>query len=151
MSEIIDLKRRNFLKGSAAAAAAAGVATTSAFASSYDDAKELKEQKEEDIKNATYTPSICGMCVNMCGVIARNVNGKVTKIDPNPVYTKNRNFMCARGNAGLGGAYDPDRLQTPLIRVGEKGSGKYRKATWEEALNYISDKMVKILDEEKDN
>ena len=151
MSEIVDLKRRNFLKGSAAAAAAAGVATTTAFASSYDDAKELKKQKEEDIKNAKYTPSICGMCVNMCGVIARNVNGKVTKIDPNPLYTKSRNFMCARGNAGLGGAYDPDRLQTPLIRVGEKGSGKYRKATWEEALDYIAKKMIKILDEEKDN
>jgi thiosulfate reductase/polysulfide reductase chain A len=150
MSEIIDLKRRNFLKGSAAAAAAAGVATTTAFAS-YDDAKELKKQKEEDIKNAKYTPSICGMCVNMCGVIARNVNGKVTKIDPNPLYTKSRNFMCARGNAGLGGAYDPDRLQTPLIRVGEKGSGKYRKATWKEALDYIAKKMIKILDEEKDN
>ena len=150
MSEIIDLKRRNFLKGSAAAAAAAGIATTTAFAS-YDDAKELKKQKEEDIKNAKYTPSICGMCVNMCGVIARNVNGKVTKIDPNPLYTKSRNFMCARGNAGLGGAYDPDRLQTPLIRVGEKGSGKYRKATWEEALDYIAKKMIKILDEEKDN
>ena len=150
MSEIIDLKRRNFLKGSAAAAAAAGVATTTAFAS-YDDAKELKKQKEEDIKNAKYTPSICGMCVNMCGIIARNVNGKVTKIDPNPLYTKNRNFMCARGNAGLGGAYDPDRLQTPLIRVGEKGSGKYRKATWKEALDYIAKKMIKILDEEKDN
>ena len=150
MSEIIDLKRRNFLKGSAAAAAAAGIATTSAFAS-YDDAKELKKQKEEDIKNAKYTPSICGMCVNMCGIIARNVNGKVTKIDPNPLYTKNRNFMCARGNAGLGGAYDPDRLQTPLIRVGEKGSGKYRKATWKEALDYIAKKMIKILDEEKDN
>ena len=150
MSEIIDLKRRNFLKGSAVAATAAGIATTSAFAS-YDDAKELKEQKEEDIKNAKYTPSICGMCVNMCGIIARNVNGKVTKIDPNPLYTKNRNFMCARGNAGLGGAYDPDRLQTPLIRVGEKGSGKYRKATWEEALDYIAKKMIKILDEEKDN
>ena len=152
MSEIIDLKRRNFLKGSAAAAVGAGVATTSAFAlQSYEDAKDAKKQKEEDIKNAKYTPSICGMCVNMCGVIARNVDGKVTKIEPNPLYTKNRNFMCARGQAGIASENDPDRITTPLIRVGEKGSGKFRKASWEEALDFISKKMVKILEEEKDN
>jgi thiosulfate reductase/polysulfide reductase chain A len=152
MSEIIDLKRRNFLKGSAAAAVGAGVATTSAFAlESYGDAKEAKKEKEEDIKNATYTPSICGMCVNMCGVIARNVDGKVTKIEPNPLYTKSRNFMCARGQAGIASENDPDRITTPLIRVGEKGSGKFRKATWEEALDFIAKKMVKILEEEKDN
>jgi thiosulfate reductase/polysulfide reductase chain A len=152
MSEIIDLKRRNFLKGSATAAVAAGVATTSAFAlESYGDAKEAKKEKEEDIKNAKYTPSICGMCVNMCGVIARNVDGKVTKIDPNPLYTKSRNFMCARGQAGIAAENDPDRITTPLIRVGEKGSGKFRKATWEEALDHISKKMIKILEEEKDN
>lgn len=152
MSEIINLKRRNFLKGSAAAAAGVAAATTPAFAfNPYEDAINAKEKKENEIKNATFTPSICGMCVNMCGVIARNVDGKVVKIDPNPLYTKSRNFMCARGNAGLGAAYDPDRIKFPMIRVGEKGSGKFRKATWEEAFNYIAEKMVKILDEEKDN
>ncbi len=151
MSKIVDLKRRNFLKGSAAAAVGAGLASTSAFASSYDDAKELKQQKEEDIKNAKYTPSVCGMCVNMCGVIVRNVDGKITKIDPNPLHTKSRGFMCARGNAGIASEYDPDRITKPLIRVGEKGSGKYREASWAEALDFISKKMVKILEEEKDN
>jgi thiosulfate reductase/polysulfide reductase chain A len=151
MSNIVDLKRRNFIKGSAAAAAAASVASTSVFAGSYDNAKNMKQQKEEDIKNAKYTASICGMCVNMCGVIARNVNGKVTKIDPNPLFVKSRNFMCARGNAGLGAAYDPDRIKKPMIRVGEKGSGKFKEVSWDEALDYIAKKMVKIIDEEKDN
>ncbi|RUM56654.1 MAG: thiosulfate reductase, partial [Nautilia sp.] len=151
MSKIIDLKRRNFLKGSAAAAAAASVASTSAFAGSYDDAKNLKQQKEEDIKNAKYTPVVCGMCVNMCGVIAREVDGKITKIDPNPLHTKSRGFMCARGNAGIAEEYDPDRLTKPLKRVGPKGSGKFVEISWEQALDEISQKMVKILEEERDN
>jgi thiosulfate reductase/polysulfide reductase chain A len=151
MSKIVDLKRRNFLKGSAAAAAAASVASTSAFAGSYDDAKNLKQQKEEDIKNAKYTASICGMCVNMCGVIVRNVDGKITKVDPNPLHTKSRGFMCARGNAGLAAEYDPDRITKPLKRVGPKGSGKFEEISWEQALEEISQKMVKILDEERDN
>jgi len=152
MSKIIDLKRRSFLKGSAAAAAGVSLASTNAFAlSPYEDALNAKEKKEEEVKNAVYTPSVCGMCVNMCGIIARNVNGKVTKIDPNPLYTKSRDFMCARGNAGIAAQYDPNRITKPLIRVGEKGEGKFREASWEEAFDFISKKMVKILEEEKDN
>ena len=152
MSEIINLKRRNFLKGSAAAAAGVAVASTSAYAlSAYEEAESAKAKKEQDIKNANFVPSVCGMCVNMCSVVARNVDGKVVKIDPNPLNPKNRDFMCARGNAGIAAAYDPDRIKTPLIRVGKRGEGKFRKATWEEAYEFIRQKMVKILDEEKDN
>ena len=152
MSRLVDLKRRNFLKSSAVAAAGVSCTSSSAFAfGTYEEGLNEKEQKEQDIKNAKFIPNVCGMCVNMCGVIARNVNGKITKIDPNPLYPKSRNFMCARGNAGIASEYDPDRLTKPLIRVGERGSGKFREASWDEALGYISKKMIKILDEEKDN
>ncbi|WP_456488455.1 molybdopterin-dependent oxidoreductase [Caminibacter pacificus] len=152
MSEIIDLKRRSFLKGSAAAAAGVALTSTSSFAlGAYEDAVNAKMKKEEEIKNAKFVPSVCGMCVNMCSVVARNIDGKVYKIDPNPLNPKNRDFMCARGNAGIAAAYDPNRLQTPLIRVGKRGEGKFRKATWEEAYEFIRKKMVKILEEEKDN
>ena len=152
MSKIVDLKRRNFLKTSAAAAAGASMASSFAFGfSPYEDAIEQKNHKEEEIKNAKYNPSICAMCVNMCGIIPRNVDGKITKLDPHPLYPKSRDFMCARGNAGIASLYDPDRITKPLIRVGEKGEGKFREATWEEAFDYIAKKLVKIIDEEKDN
>ena len=152
MSEIIDLKRRNFLKGSAAAAVGAGVATTSAFAlEAYEEAKDVKKQKEEQIKNAKMVPTFCGMCVNMCGFIGRNVDGKLTKLDPNPLFTKSRSFACARGNAGIAAVYDPDRLKGPMIRVGKRGEGKFKQVSWKEAFEFIREKMTKILDEEKDN
>ena len=152
MSEIIDLKRRAFLKSSIATSIGAGVAISSVNAlSSYEESKDLKEKKEKEIKNAKYIPTFCGMCVNMCGAIARNVEGRVVKLDPNPLFTKSRDFLCARGNAGIAAIYDPDRLKWPLIRVGKRGEGKFRKATWEEAYEYIKEKMVKILEEEKDN
>jgi len=151
MSEIIDLKRRNFLKGSAVAASAAAVASTTAFAFGSPDSMELKKDKEKAIKNAKMVPTFCGMCVNMCGFIARNEDGKVTKLDPNPLFTKSRSFACARGNAGIAALYDPDRLQFPMIRVGKRGEGKFRKASWDEAFDYIKEKLVKIIDEEKDN
>ena len=152
MSKIVDLKRRNFLKGSAAAAAGLSMTSSLAFGfDPYEDAIERKNNKEEEIKNAKYVPQVCGMCVNMCGIIARSEYGKVTKLDPNPLYPKSRNFMCARGNAGIAALYDPDRITKPLIRVGEKGEGKFREATWEEAFDYIAKKIVQIIDEERDN
>ncbi len=152
MSKIVDLKRRNFLKSSAAAAAGVSLVSTSAFGlSAYSEAENAKEKKEDEIKNAKYIPGVCGMCVNMCGIVARNVDGEITKLDPNPLYPKSRNFMCARGNAGMASKYDPDRITKPLIRVGEKGEGKFREASWDEALDYIAKKLIKIIDEEKDN
>jgi thiosulfate reductase/polysulfide reductase chain A len=42
--------------------------------------------------------------------------------------------------------YDPDRVLTPLIRVGERGEGKFRQASWDEALDLVAGKMQEIKD-----
>ena len=43
--------------------------------------------------------------------------------------------------------YNKDRVLTPLIREGERGSGEFREATWDEALDVIAAKMQTIGDE----
>ena len=60
-------------------------------------------------------------------------------------------MLCPKGNAGIDALYDKDRLKYPLIRIGKRGSGKYKKVTWDEASEYIKNSLVKILDEQKDN
>lgn len=66
-------------------------------------------------------------------------------------------MLCPRGNAGIQTLYDPDRLKYPMIRIGERGDGKYKRVTWDEAYHAIlhgTDKfkgILQILDEEKDN
>ena len=42
--------------------------------------------------------------------------------------------------------YDPDRVLTPLVRVGKRGEGKFRKASWDEALDIVAKKMLEIKD-----
>ncbi len=88
----------------------------------------------------------CGMCVNKCGVIARVRDGVIRKLDPNPHFIKSRAMLCARGNAGVKVVYDPDRLKYPLIRTGARGEGKFRKATWAEALDLVAKNLNTIAD-----
>ncbi len=140
----VEISRRRFLQGTVALAVYGGATLcgTRIFASS------------STVSSAPVTgsvPTICEMCVNKCAAIAHVQDGIVKKLDPNPYFPKSRNMLCARGAAGIHALYDPDRLKYPLIRIGKRGDGKYRRATWNEAFTFIKDKLVTILEEEQDN
>jgi len=93
---------------------------------------------------AQVTYNYCDMCPWRCGVIVKTVDGRVTKIDGNPADPKSRGSLCARGQAGVSFLYDPDRLKQPMIRTGERGSGKFRTVSWTEALDYTAQQLDKI-------
>ncbi|GAB1471669.1 molybdopterin-dependent oxidoreductase [Chloroflexota bacterium] len=88
--------------------------------------------------------SMCEMCVWRCGLIAKIKGGRVVKLDGNPEHPHSRGNLCPRGQSGLMNTYDPDRVLTPLIRVGKRGEGKFRQASWEEALDLVASKMTEI-------
>jgi anaerobic selenocysteine-containing dehydrogenase len=52
---------------------------------------------------------------------------------------------CLRGQSMLNLIYGPDRLKQPLIRVGQRGEGKFKAVSWDEALDYVSDKLAGIM------
>ncbi len=142
----VEISRRRFLQGSVALSVAGGAS----LASSNLLAKDKKNTKDNS-PLMKKVPTVCEMCVNKCAAIATVKNGIVTKLDPNPLFPKSKNMLCARGDAGVHALYDPDRIKYPLIRTGKRGDGKYRRASWDEAYEYIKEKLVKILDEEEDN
>jgi thiosulfate reductase/polysulfide reductase chain A len=72
--------------------------------------------------------------------------GQVTWIEGNPHVAGMEGSLCPRGAAGVNMLYDRERLQTPLIRVGERGSGKWRKASWDEALDYAGEKLRPVIE-----
>jgi thiosulfate reductase / polysulfide reductase chain A len=102
------------------------------------------ERGSEKAENETWVATDCEMCHWGCGWLAKVVDGKVVKLEGNPLHPNSRGRICARGHAGMGLLYDPDRVKTPLIRTGNRGEGKYRKASWDEALSYIAEKMEGI-------
>lgn len=89
-------------------------------------------------------PTTCEMCVWRCGVLAKVKEGRVVKLEGNPAHPHSRGRLCARGQSGLMNTYDPDRVLTPLIRVGKRGEGKFRQASWDEALDLVADNLLKI-------
>lgn len=137
------LSRRRFLGLSSCALAAATVGS---------QVKVLKAlARTGDVNGLAAGPgqdvfTSCGMCVNKCGVIARVRNGVIHKLDPNPNFIKSRGMLCARGNAGVKVVYDPDRLKYPLIRVGKRGEGKWRRASWDEALDMVGKNLNELAE-----
>ena len=97
-----------------------------------------------DATNSGYIPSMCEMCVWRCGLLAKVEDGRVVKLEGNPEHPHSNGKLCPRGQSGLMNTYDPDRVLTPLIRVGKRGEGLFRKASWEEALDLVAKNMLEI-------
>lgn len=90
-------------------------------------------------------PSTCWECSTLCGALLTVEGGRVTHVAPNPAHPASRGAFCVKGIRGLPGlAYDPNRIATPLRRVGERGSGKWQAIDWDEALDDMADKLAAV-------
>ena len=90
--------------------------------------------------------SLCFMCSVRCPIKVKVRGGQVQWIEGNPHVPGMEGSLCPRGAAGINLLYDDQRVQSPLIRVGERGAGNWRKATWDEALDYAAGKLRTIID-----
>jgi thiosulfate reductase/polysulfide reductase chain A len=90
--------------------------------------------------------SLCFMCSIRCPIKVKVKDGQVTWIEGNPHVAGMEGSLCPRGAAGPSLLYDDQRLQSPLIRVGKRGEGKWRKASWDEALDMVGEKLSSIID-----
>ncbi|MGD8337663.1 MAG: molybdopterin-dependent oxidoreductase [Desulfobacterales bacterium] len=95
------------------------------------------------MENEVY--SLCFMCSVRCPIKVQVKDGQVRWIEGNPFVPGMEGSLCPRGAAGINMLYDNERLQSPMIREGERGAGKWRKVGWDEALDYIADKLKAII------
>ena len=87
--------------------------------------------------------SMCGMCSVRCPIRVEVDDGNITWIEGNP-HILGRS-LCAKGSAGIALYRDGERPQTPLIRRGGRGAGKWDPVSWETAIDYVGEKLEKII------
>lgn len=86
---------------------------------------------------AAWFATVCRECPAGCGVLARNREGRVVKLEGNPDHPVNRGALCVRGQAALQTAYHPDRIGGARRRQG----GGLAPVAWEEALKEVAEKI----------
>ncbi len=129
------ITRRKFLQGSALAA---GVTTALGAAA------EVHPPGWRGDKRVQQIATNCEMCFWRCGVMAEVADGKVLKLQGNPHHPLTKGKLCARGNAGVALLYDPDRLKYPQIRTGERGEGKFKRVSWDEAFDFFATRLKEL-------
>lgn len=85
-------------------------------------------------------------CPDSCGWEVDVVDGVAVKMRGNPNHPYSRGELCPKVNRFLDRVYSPDRILTPLVRTGPKGSGAFRPTTWDEALTVAAQRFHEIIE-----
>ncbi len=91
--------------------------------------------------------SVCGMCTVRCPIMVEVKNGEIQFLQGNPHIPAMKGSICPRGAAGKALIQDYERLQTPLIRDGRRGEGKWRKVGWDEAMDEVANRLKSVISE----
>ncbi|MBU0985624.1 MAG: hypothetical protein KKH68_00090, partial [Proteobacteria bacterium] len=81
--------------------------------------------------------STCRECPAGCGVLAKNREGRIIKLEGNPIHPINHGKLCMRGQAALQRVYNPDRIKTPLL----KDKNGWRPLSFAEAQRIFKQKV----------
>jgi anaerobic selenocysteine-containing dehydrogenase len=143
------INRRDFLKLGATGAAAAVVGPRILTAMELElggrDTSHLTAGERTEA-----IPYTCLQCNIEDGGLAFIENGRVVKLEGNPKHPATRGRLCAKGNAGINGLYDPDRILYPMRRAGKRGEGKWKRISWDEAYNELASRIAEVLDRAKE-
>src|SRR5213594_3458526 len=133
------MKRRDFFKIVTASGAAAA---TGGCQQATESILPLVVPNEQIVPGvASWFATVCRECPAGCGVLAKNREGRIVKLEGNPDHPVNAGALCLRGQAALQGLYHPDRVAGPLVR---EGSGGFKSATWEATEKLVVEKLTAL-------
>jgi len=147
----VDVDRRSVLKG----AAAVGVASLSAPLIGTKQAKAFAYEpypRDDDLE------TVVTSCAHNCGsrhmLVAHKKGDVIVRLSTDDGrYQEGGAFgkdteeepqirACLRGRSYRARLYSPERLLYPMVRVGKRGEGKFKRVSWDEALTQIAERMV---------
>jgi anaerobic selenocysteine-containing dehydrogenase len=132
--------RRSFLK---LAALGAGMTATTALAAN----DSIRTATEEEVKNpfpgSKRVKTVCSICSAGCGMIAEVQNGVWVRQDVAQDHPISEGSHCCKGIDQIDLIKSKQRLKHPLKKV----NGEWKRISWETAVKEISEKMLKLREE----
>ncbi|MCX2980656.1 hypothetical protein EYC98_07170 [Halieaceae bacterium IMCC14734] len=140
--------RRDFLRLSATLAGATAAGSLLSCAATEPSSPAARDQLLEQVRStrlnysrARAVPTICFGCTTHCGVIGWVEDGRVKLIEGNPLDPNSQGTICSKANGLISATEYPERLLYPMRRVGPRGSGRWKRISWDEALGEIADRL----------
>jgi len=154
LKSALNVSRRGFIKGAAATGAAASVFRL-------DAPKEAKAFAYEPYPRDDELVTVPTSCAHNCGsrhmLVAHKKGDVIVRLstDDGRFQGPEGGFgydteqvpqlrACLRGRSYRARLYSAERLLYPMIRVGERGEGKFKRASWDAALDFVAEKMINI-------
>jgi anaerobic selenocysteine-containing dehydrogenase len=86
-------------------------------------------------------------CPDGCSFISEVENGRVVDFYANPDHPITQGWLCAKVRPYLDRVYSPERLQYPMRRSGPKGSNRWQRISWDDAISEIACRWQEIIDQ----
>jgi formate dehydrogenase alpha subunit len=104
----------------------------------------ISRGREWELKKVS---TVCPYCGVGCNIELNVKDNRIVKVTSPAGSVVNKGRLCAKGRFGFDFVHSEERLTKPLIRVGERGEGKFRDASWEEALDLVARRLSEIKKE----
>jgi anaerobic selenocysteine-containing dehydrogenase len=85
-------------------------------------------------------------CPDTCSMLVTVEDGRATRLRGDPDQSFTRGFLCQKVTRYLERVYHPGRLKYPMVRVGPKGRGEFRRVSWDEAVDVVTRRFREIAD-----
>jgi len=90
-------------------------------------------------------------CYDTCGIVTAVDEGKLIEVKANSKHPITQGYLCPKGQNLIEYVYHKDRVLYPLRRTGSKGEGKFKRISWDDALDEIASRLTKVVDEHGSN
>lgn len=89
--------------------------------------------------------SVCPFdCPDACGLVVEVEGGRAVSVRGDPEHPYSQGTLCPKMTAYERSVHSPDRLQHPLVRTGAKGEGRFRRASWDEAVALVAERFREV-------
>ena len=101
----------------------------------------------DDISNKKFYGGCPHDCPDTCAMLYEVKDNKLLNVKGNPDHPMTRGGLCVKVKNYEERHYHPDRLLYPHKRIGKKGEKKFKRISWDEALDTISNKWKSLINE----